>query len=134
MGRRVGRRDPRSLSGGYGRSPGQRVREWLGCCRAAPWRLLVGVSPVHYDRGDMRRAYRLTRAAAALLAVLGALLAGRLGLTWLFVAAVAADPSLVAAFNLGISVLAGAVLAVATVCRDRLGRRRRAAAARLDRL
>jgi hypothetical protein len=83
----------------------------------------------------MRRAYRLTRAAAALLAVLGALLAGRLGLTWLFVAAVGTDPSLVAAFNLGISVLAGGVLAAATVCRARLARRRRrAATVRRDRL
>ena len=135
MGRRVGRRDPRSLAGGYGRTPGQAVRRWLGRCRAAPWRLLVAVSPVHYDRGDMRRAYRLTRTVVALLAVLGSLLACRLAFTWLFVTAVTADPALVAAFNLAVSMLAGAIFAVATVCRARLARRRRrAATVRRDRL
>jgi hypothetical protein len=82
----------------------------------------------------MRGAYRLTRTVFDLLVVLALLLVGRLVLTGLFVTVVTTRPPLVAAFNLGVSVAAGAVLAVATVCRTHLARRRRIAEARLDRL
>jgi hypothetical protein len=134
MSLRVGRRDPQSLAGGYGLTPGHLLRAFLRRFRTACWRGVVAVSPVHFDRGDMRGAYRLTRTVLDLLVVLAALLFARLALTWLFVTVVTTRPPLVAAFNLGVSVAAGAVLAVATVCRSRLARRRRAATARLDRL
>lgn len=134
MSLRVGRRDPKSLAGGYGLSPGGLLRHYLRRSRAVCWQAVVAVSPVHFDRGDMRGAYRVTRTVVDLLVVLAALLLARLGLTWLFVTVVTTHPPLVAAFNLTVSVSAGAVLAVATVCRTRLARRRRAAEARLDRL
>ena len=131
---RVGRRDPESLAGGYGLSPRGLLWLYLRRSRRACRRLVVAVSPVHFDRGDMRGAYRLTRTVLDLLVVLALLLVGRLVLTGLFVTVVTTRPPLVAAFNLGVSVAAGAVLAVATVCRTHLARRRRIAEARLDRL
>jgi len=79
--------------------------------------LLVGLSPVHYEPGDMRREYRWTRAALVGAATsLGIALAVRSVLTGLFVAWLSPDLSTVTLFNLGLTVAAaGGVTGVAAV-------------------
>lgn len=79
-------------------------------------------SPVHYEPGDMRRDYEWTRAAlTAGVVATGSAVAGRLLLTGLFVAFVTANPALVAAFNLAISLLGAASLLLAVAATGRRG-------------
>ena len=91
--------------------------------------LLVGLSPVHYEPGDMRREYRWTRAALVGAATsLGMAFAVRSVLTGLFVAFFSPELSLVTLFNVGLTVavvggMAG-VAAVRTADFTRFGRQR----------
>ena len=101
--------------------------------------LVVTYSPLHYEDGDMRRAYRFTRVAILALLVVGSVaLLSRLVLTSLFVAYVSMDPLLVGTFNAAVTVLgSGAVFGVAWThrrARRRLRYRRARRAAHPDRL
>lgn len=71
----------------------------------------VDRSPVHFRRGDMRRAYGWTRALlTAAVTVGGILLAVRLLLTGLFVTFVSPELSSVVVFNAFVTLLAGRLL------------------------
>lgn len=101
--------------------------------------LAVSYSPLHYEDGDMRRAYRWTRAALLALLVVGSVaLLSRLVLTSLFVTFVSTDPLLVGVFNAAVTVLgSGAVFALMWAhrsARRRLRYRRARRSARPDRL
>lgn len=101
--------------------------------------LVVTYSPLHYEDGDMRRAYRFTRAALLALLVVGSVaLLSRLVLTSLFVALVSMDPLLVGAFNAVVTVVgSGVVFGVVWAhrrARRRLRYRQARRASRPDRL
>ncbi|MFB6172498.1 MAG: hypothetical protein ABEJ23_08175 [Haloarculaceae archaeon] len=96
--------------------------------------LVIAHSPVHYEDGDMRRAYRVTRVALLALLVVGSVaLLSRLVVTGLFVALVSADPLLVGGFNALVTV-AGSAGVLGTLWLRRHARRRlRRRRARLSR-
>ncbi|WP_254536828.1 hypothetical protein [Halomarina litorea] len=94
----------------------------------------VGRSPLHYERGDMRRDYGWQRAAFLTAVTTGLLaLACRVVLTGLFVAFVSPDVSRIAAFNAalsGVTALAGVVATLTGPAVWRSWRRRLVGAAR----
>jgi hypothetical protein len=103
MGWRIGRYQPQSLRAGYGRPPGRyllaRIRAGYDRAKGT----VVARSPVHFEPDDMRTIYTWGWATLAVVAVALFGLAGRLAVTWLFVAHISPAPGLVAAFNLGVS-------------------------------
>ncbi|MFD1512969.1 hypothetical protein [Halomarina rubra] len=116
----------------------QQFRPTVATTVRSAWRAVVGrlrelffgLSPVHYEPGDMRREYRWTRAAlVGATTTLVAALAVRSVLTGLFVACFSAEPSVVTLFNVGLTlaVVGGAagVAAVRAADFTRLRRRER---------
>ncbi len=106
----------RSLGERFDPSAGQRARLAARALRARVRSYAVVRSPLHYERGDMRRDYGWQRAAFLGAATTGlAALACRLVLTGLFVTFVSKDVPHVAVFNAalsGLMALAGVVVAL----------------------
>lgn len=120
-------RDASSLDQQFRPTVATSVRSaWRGVVRRVR-ELFFGVSPVHYEPGDMRREYRWTRAAlvgAATTLVMA--LAVRSVLTGVFVACFTAEPSVVTLFNVGLTVAAvGGASGVAAVRAANVTRLRR---------
>ncbi|MWG34987.1 hypothetical protein [Halomarina oriensis] len=123
----VGPRDASSLDQQFRPTVRASVRDsWRALVRYLQ-ALLLGLSPVHYEPGDMRREYRWTRAALVGAATsLGVALAVRSVLTGLFVAWFSPELSLVTLFNVGLTIAAvGGMAGVAAVRTANLTRFRR---------
>ncbi|WP_227355396.1 hypothetical protein [Haladaptatus salinisoli] len=83
-------------------------------------------SPIHFERGDMRRDYGRTRALLTAAAVVGSLaLSVRVLLTGLFVVFVSTDLLLVGLFNACVTVLVGRWVLVSGTAPRTLPRRAR---------